>query len=108
MCVNRFSQKCFEVQKKLPSQEDPEVYNLLVETYSIPPQVFLLRWVRLLFCREFKVEDTVELWSNLFQDACVNGETENFSLADYFALAMIRYYIGFGCEFAIRQVAGCP
>eukprot|EP00931_Biecheleriopsis_adriatica_P046675 TRINITY_DN26825_c0_g1_i2.p1 TRINITY_DN26825_c0_g1~~TRINITY_DN26825_c0_g1_i2.p1 ORF type:complete len:659 (-),score=163.45 TRINITY_DN26825_c0_g1_i2:42-1949(-) len=33
---------------------------------EIEPQIFLLRWIRLLFCREFDLEETFLLWDGLF------------------------------------------
>lgn len=36
---------------------------------EIEPQVFLLRWLRLLFCREFELEEIYLLWDGMFADA---------------------------------------
>lgn len=86
------------------------MHKLLVETYAIPSQVFLLRWVRLLYCREFSLEATLELWTEVFLDGCINrapfastadncisfplaeAEEDSFlNLGEYIAVAMIRY-----------------
>mmetsp|Transcript_75361 Transcript_75361/g.125182 ORF Transcript_75361/g.125182 Transcript_75361/m.125182 type:complete len:703 (-) Transcript_75361:37-2145(-) len=40
-----------------------------LQRMEIEPQVFLLRWLRLLFCREFCLEQTVLLWDALFADS---------------------------------------
>lgn len=36
---------------------------------EIHPSMFLLRWIRLLFCREFALEDVLYLWDRLFLHA---------------------------------------
>ena len=46
------------------------------------------RWVRLLFGREFHIEDTMRMWDALF--AQYNPE-KGFVLADYVCVAMCHY-----------------
>ncbi|KAI1502734.1 rab-GTPase-TBC domain-containing protein [Biscogniauxia marginata] len=44
---------------------DPEL-SMHLKTIEILPQVFLIRWIRLLFSREFPFEDVLILWDTLF------------------------------------------
>ncbi|CAD7929225.1 unnamed protein product [Amoebophrya sp. A120] len=83
--------KCNHIMEVLLKKVEPELHRLLVDTYAVPAQVFLLRWVRLLFCREFSVESTLDLWAEMFQDAFLNEEPTEFTLGSYFAVAMLRY-----------------
>lgn len=94
---------------------DKDLYTHLVSN-EIEPQIFLLRWMRLLFCREFKLEDTLILWDAIFADAKKGGSSqcsltypsfgtdavaesvykesvqaaESLPLVDYIAVAMLR------------------
>lgn len=56
------SSKIFE--RYLP-QTDPELHAHLVKL-EIVPQIFLLRWIRLLFGREFGLDDVFDMWDALF------------------------------------------
>mmetsp|Transcript_51669 Transcript_51669/g.123003 ORF Transcript_51669/g.123003 Transcript_51669/m.123003 type:complete len:653 (+) Transcript_51669:47-2005(+) len=92
---------------------DPALYRLLVD-FGVEPQLFLLRWLRLLFCREFPIDDTVHLWTHVFLDAgceqspmadqypkaagvtvswtpAAAAASKALPLADYFAVAMIEH-----------------
>jgi len=40
-----------------------------IQQHGIEPQIFLLRWLRLLFCREFHLEDTLVIWDAIFADS---------------------------------------
>ncbi|CAK0886409.1 unnamed protein product [Prorocentrum cordatum] len=40
-----------------------------LQQLEVEPPVFLLRWLRLFFCREFELEEAVLLWDRIFADA---------------------------------------
>jgi TBC1 domain family member 5 len=61
---------------------DPELANHL-QVIEILPQIFLLRWIRLLFGREFNLKDTLSVWDVLF------AENLSLSLVDMTCLAML-------------------
>jgi TBC1 domain family member 5 len=61
---------------------DPELANHL-QVIEILPQIFLLRWIRLLFGREFSLKDTLSVWDVLF------AEGLSLSLVDMTCLAML-------------------
>ncbi|CAI7722149.1 GTPase-activating protein, putative [Plasmodium vivax] len=108
--------KCTYIFHKLLKNLDKLLYNHLI-SLSIEPQIFLLRWIRLFYCREFPIDDTVILWDNFFSDcfltnwekgfpAEVSGDTIEvahmtsnvFPLVDYFAISMILFIRSFLLE----------
>lgn len=61
----------------------PQVDGALMshlQSLDIVPQVFLIRWVRLLFVREFAFEDVLCLWDVIF------AEDPSLELVDYICL----------------------
>jgi len=93
----------------------------------VSPQLFLLRWLRLLFCREFHIDDTVALWTCIFADATspavpaltpyarakkqdaegvaiAEAASQALPLVDYFALAMIEYLRS---QLLVSDESGC-
>ena len=72
----------------LLSQKDARLHKHLVMN-DIAPNLFLLRWVRILFSREFSIANTVRIWDFLFAQI-LPGEPASFpSTIDYFAIAMV-------------------
>lgn len=63
-------------------QTDPELAEHLT-AIEILPQIFLIRWVRLLFGREFSFEDVLSLWDMLF------AEDPGLDLVDLVAVSML-------------------
>lgn len=53
---------CVGVFNKYLRLVDPPLYDLMIKTHRIESQVWLIRWVRLLFLREIGTENTVKLW----------------------------------------------
>ncbi|KAL8436995.1 hypothetical protein ACSSS7_001245 [Eimeria intestinalis] len=78
--------RCNRVFNSLLAKADPAVYRHL-ESVGVEPQIFLLRWLRLLFCREFHVEDTLLIWDALFADAWLEQSNNNQSLSSSSAAA---------------------
>jgi hypothetical protein len=82
---------------------------------GIEPQIFMLRWLRLLFCREFHIDDTLTLWTAFLVDSqapqpetqllkynkkpgkgnegvpVAEASSMALPLVDFFAVAMIMY-----------------
>lgn len=48
-------------------QADPELAEHLT-AIEVLPQIFLIRWIRLLFGREFPFDDVLSLWDHLFAE----------------------------------------
>lgn len=61
---------------------DPELAEHLT-AIEILPQIFLIRWIRLLFGREFPLEDVLGLWDILF------AEDPGLDLVDLISVAML-------------------
>jgi len=74
--------KCRNIFLNLLKAKDPGLYTY-INTLKIEPQVYLLRWIRLLFGREFRLEETLQIWDAIF------SYDRSFSLVDYIAVAML-------------------
>ncbi|KAF8466939.1 rab-GTPase-TBC domain-containing protein [Kalaharituber pfeilii] len=61
---------------------DPQLTKHLKEL-DVLPQVFLIRWIRLLFGREFPFDELLALWDSLF------AEDQDLELVDYICVAML-------------------
>jgi len=76
--------KCRRIHYELLSQADPELFQFL-EDMDMEPQLYVLRWVRLLLGREFHLEDALLLWDAIF------AYGEDLALLDYIIVAMLIY-----------------
>jgi hypothetical protein len=77
--------KCRRIQHVLLKNKDPELYDHLV-ALKIEPQIYLLRWVRLLLGREFhSLDDLMILWDAIF------AHSPDLVLVDYICLAMLVF-----------------
>ncbi|KAL9618929.1 MAG: hypothetical protein Q9160_006393 [Pyrenula sp. 1 TL-2023] len=55
------------IQDNILSALDPELAEHL-HSIDVLPQIYLIRWIRLLFGREFPFDDVLEIWDMLFAD----------------------------------------
>ncbi|XP_053215244.1 TBC1 domain family member 5 isoform X1 [Podarcis raffonei] len=76
--------KVNQIQDHLLKKHDIELYMHL-NRLEIAPQIYGLRWVRLLFGREFPLQDLLVIWDALFADSIT------LNLVDYVFLAMLLY-----------------
>ncbi|XP_007505201.2 TBC1 domain family member 5 isoform X1 [Monodelphis domestica] len=76
--------KVNHIQDHLLKKHDIELYMHL-NRLEIAPQIYGLRWVRLLFGREFPLQDLLVVWDALFADSI------NLGLVDYVFVAMLLY-----------------
>lgn len=63
-------------------QLDPELAQHMTDV-EVLPQIFLIRWIRLLFGREFPSEELLMLWDKLF------AEDASLELVDMICVAML-------------------
>jgi Rab-GTPase-TBC domain len=77
--------KCRYIQSVLLKKFDPQLETYLT-MLGIEPQIYSLRWVRLLFGREFHLDDLLSLWDGLFA-----FDGASLSLIDYVAVAMLMF-----------------
>ena len=94
--------KCHHIHHDLLSALDPALYKQL-NAQQVQPQLYGLRWYRLLFAREFHVIDVCQIWDVLFsQQSAVTTTTGmaggaggggggGYVMADYFCVAMLHY-----------------
>ncbi|XP_009986331.1 PREDICTED: TBC1 domain family member 5, partial [Tauraco erythrolophus] len=76
--------KVNQIQDHLLKKHDIELYMHL-NRLEIAPQIYGLRWVRLLFGREFPLQDLLVVWDALFADSIT------LNLVDYIFVAMLLY-----------------
>ncbi|XP_060252697.1 TBC1 domain family member 5 isoform X1 [Ovis aries] len=76
--------KVNQIQDQLLKKHDTELYMHL-NRLEIAPQIYGLRWVRLLFGREFPLQDLLVVWDALFADGLT------LTLVDYVFVAMLLY-----------------
>ncbi|TFK29890.1 RabGAP/TBC [Coprinopsis marcescibilis] len=73
---------CNYIQNDLLKKVDPNLWAALQKA-GIEPQLYGIRWLRLLFTREFDMTDTMKLWDGLF--AC----DPSLALAQWVCVAML-------------------
>ena len=86
--------KCHHVHHTLLAAADPPLYKHL-NAQDVQPQLYGLRWYRLLFAREFHVSDVCAVWDVLLSQSAVGGGGGGggggFVFADYMCVAMLHY-----------------
>ena len=76
--------KCAHIQDTLLRRADPQLHGVLAEK-EVQPQLYLLRWLRLLFGREFHLADSMVVWDALF------AYGQGLMLVEYMAVSMLLY-----------------
>lgn len=76
--------KLTRIQDYVLKKFDAELHAHL-EQLEIAPQIYGIRWLRLLFGREFPMQDLLMLWDAIFADSI------GFDLVDYIFVAMMLY-----------------
>ncbi|TFK45991.1 RabGAP/TBC [Heliocybe sulcata] len=75
-------QACHNIQSNLLKSVDPELWNALHST-GIEPTIYGMRMLRLLFTREFTLQDAMILWDGLF------AVDPTIDLAQWICVAML-------------------
>ncbi|KAH9857616.1 hypothetical protein C2E23DRAFT_805051 [Lenzites betulinus] len=73
---------CNRVQSVFLKGVDPELWKSM-QSAGIEPQIYGIRWLRLLFTREFSMQDAMVLWDGLF------AVDPSFDLALWICVAML-------------------
>ena len=76
--------KLHYLQHKLLKNFDITLYTHL-EFLGLPPQLYMMRWIRTLFSREFYLDQTIKLWDNLFLSKDI------LEFIDYIVVAMVHH-----------------
>ncbi|KAH7049164.1 rab-GTPase-TBC domain-containing protein [Macrophomina phaseolina] len=74
--------KCRHIFEKLLPKADPELADHLKEI-EVAPQMFLMRWMRLLFGREFPFDEVLLMWDLIF------AADPSLEIVDYVCIAML-------------------
>ncbi|ETO14932.1 RabGAP/TBC domain-containing protein, partial [Reticulomyxa filosa] len=74
--------KLHYIQHKLLKHFDLNIYAHF-EKIGLQPQLYLLRWIRVLFSREFYIDQTIQLWDELFSSYSL------IEFIEYISIAMI-------------------
>lgn len=74
--------KSSRIIEDLLAQIDPALSQHLV-SIGLAPQIFLIRWLRLLFGREFAFYDLLSIWDVIFADE------QSLELVDYICVVML-------------------
>lgn len=77
---NKIVEKLSHIQETLLKRHDPDLYTRL-DKLEIYPQLYGIRWLRLLFGREFQFVDTLTLWDAIFADSCPPGLVDQITVA---------------------------
>lgn len=82
--------KSIHIQDGLLQRADPELYDTLKEN-SIEPQIWGIRWIRLLFGREFGFENMLALWDSLFAnfEHRPDETDDQLEIIDYVCVVML-------------------
>ncbi|CAD6993924.1 unnamed protein product [Ceratitis capitata] len=70
------------IREKILAKEDLHLHNYLLKL-DIPLHIFGIRWLRLLFGREFALLDLLIIWDAIFADS------DHFNLPNYILVAML-------------------
>ena len=89
--------KCKLIQDVLLKKHDEQL-SIHLSDIELEPQLYLLRWIRILFGREFHLEDTVTVWDAIF------AFDDHFGFIDHMAVAMLIFIRG---QLLSRDFADC-
>ncbi|KAF9005602.1 rab-GTPase-TBC domain-containing protein [Cyathus striatus] len=73
---------CIRIQSDLLASTDPQLCKALQKT-GIEPQIYGIRWLRMLFTREFAMADAMKIWDGLF------ASDPTLELAQWICVAML-------------------
>ncbi|XP_063607723.1 TBC1 domain family member 5-like isoform X4 [Penaeus indicus] len=83
--TNLLVQKLTSIHDNLLQRHDSALYSHLARL-EIPPQIYGIRWIRLLFGREFSLQDLLMVWDAIFSDS-----QPTFPLVDFLTIAMLSF-----------------
>lgn len=78
--------KCHYVFHRVLSKVDPQLFEHIYR-HKYEPQLFLLRWLRCLLCREFQMSQIAEIWDVIFSH--IDESTSLEDMLNYFCAALL-------------------
>ena len=76
--------RCDRMHNTLLRSKDYELY-IHLQSQHVEPQLYSMKWIRLLLGREFPLEEVLALWDAMFSDhhqACSKGRKQHFALTE--------------------------
>jgi len=89
--------KCKYIQNVILKEKDPELYLHLTKL-NVEPQLYMLRWIRLLGGREFHLDDLLVVWDGIF------AYDSELGLMDYVCIAFLLFVRG---DLMQQEYTGC-
>ncbi|AFZ81109.1 hypothetical protein BEWA_005170 [Theileria equi strain WA] len=83
--------RCNYIYNHLLKDNDLTLYAHLKDI-DLEPHLFLIRWVRLIFSREFNVNETLNLWDAILADHYLDVMNKNTPKTSHFQLHLIDYF----------------
>eukprot|EP00470_Lotharella_oceanica_P007084 CAMPEP_0170184086 /NCGR_PEP_ID=MMETSP0040_2-20121228/32678_1 /TAXON_ID=641309 /ORGANISM="Lotharella oceanica, Strain CCMP622" /LENGTH=317 /DNA_ID=CAMNT_0010430037 /DNA_START=437 /DNA_END=1390 /DNA_ORIENTATION=+ len=77
------------VQSRLLKEFDFELWEFL-EKCGAPPELYMLKWVRLLFSREFELPQVLMIWDELVKKGGIHPRL-GFGLVEYLCVCLLRF-----------------
>lgn len=105
---NSFIARTSYIYSSILKEYDSQLLSHLLNI-GIEPHVFLMRWIRLIFSREFNVNETLNLWDTVFADHFLGKLAKKelpqyeFEMIDFFAVAMLTF-VRENCKFISKLV----
>jgi len=76
--------KCRHIQYDIVRKYDPQLFSYLTNL-QVEPQLYMLRWIRVLLGREFHLADLLLLWDAIF------AHSSDLVLLDFVCVSMLLY-----------------
>jgi hypothetical protein len=97
---------CHRIQNVILKDADPELASYL-SSNQIEPQIYGLKWIRLLFGREFGLEDTLVLWDAIFAESGGNNlkkhQKIDLRFIEYISAVMLMH-LGDDCNSCFKLI----
>ncbi|EKF28678.1 hypothetical protein MOQ_007567 [Trypanosoma cruzi marinkellei] len=103
-----------KIQRELLAEFDPVLHHQMNVVYEIEGTTYLIRWLRLLFLREFSIPQCADLWDVFLSERFLTGHDEyslNNSIVTMLAASMLFYVkqdLMVGCIDALKRLMKYP
>ncbi|GAB5354659.1 hypothetical protein AAMO2058_000137800 [Amorphochlora amoebiformis] len=77
------------VQSALLRKFDPDLYEFLSKS-GAPPELYMLKWVRLLFSREFEISQVLQIWDELVKQGGIETKM-GFGMVEHLCMALLKH-----------------
>jgi hypothetical protein len=84
--VSSSIRKCHYIFHRILSRVDPELFAH-IHKHKYEPQLYLLRWLRCMLCREFQLNQIAEIWDVMLSN--VDESTSLVEILNYFCTSLL-------------------